>query len=421
MIVAVEPTVAITVTNSSKYNWHFKNISLVDSFTQEEGGLWVENGIITDKPSANNDYHLVDGKGLLLMPAFIDLHAHFREPGFTYKEDMLSGCNAGAKGGFTAISLMPNTSPVLDKPEFINDLKKKYSDLLPLDIFYTASITEGQEGKKVVDFDNLSPLVWAFSDDGKGVDDPEVFQQALIKARDTNKTLLLHEEVSLAQMPLFSKNICPELWMVKRDLEMNQKIKASLHLTHLSNPQSIKMVDEAHKKSQPVTCDVTPHHLCLNMENFPYKVNPPLVNESTRKSLLELVRQGMVNAIATDHAPHSDEDKEKEAPGINNLELTFATLNNFLIRKGQITLPKLSFLLSLGPARILGISAYSGLLRNGFQADLVVIDPNRKSAMNINSFVSKSHNTPLLDYPLFGWPLLTLKKGEVVYNSGIIN
>ncbi|MBT9151433.1 MAG: Dihydroorotase [candidate division WS2 bacterium] len=355
------------------------------------------------------------------MPAFIDLHAHFREPGFTYKEDMLSGCNAGAKGGFTAISLMPNTSPVLDKPEFINDLKKKYSDLLPLDIFYTASITEGQEGKKVVDFDNLSPLVWAFSDDGKGVDDPEVFQQALIKARDTNKTLLLHEEVSLAQMPLFSKNICPELWMVKRDLEMNQKIKASLHLTHLSNPQSIKMVDEAHKKSQPVTCDVTPHHLCLNMENFPYKVNPPLVNESTRKSLLELVRQGMVNAIATDHAPHSDEDKEKEAPGINNLELTFATLNNFLIRKGQITLPKLSFLLSLGPARILGISAYSGLLRNGFQADLVVIDPNRKSAMNINSFVSKSHNTPLLDYPLFGWPLLTLKKGEVVYNSGIIN
>ncbi|MBC7222243.1 dihydroorotase [Candidatus Bipolaricaulota bacterium] len=392
-----------------------RDVRVVDALGEWRGDVAIQDGVFAalgrgfSWPGAL----VLEGEGRTLLPAFVDLHAHFRDPGFPEKEDLLTGSWAAAHGGFTAVSVMANTLPPCDSPEVARYVREKAQALGLVEVYPVGAVTQGLSGQKLADLRALAPLVWAFSDDGKGVERTDLMLEAMRLAAALGKRVLVHPEFSGVERAL------GEELMVARDLYLARLTGARLHLQHLSSPGSVELVRKAKAEGVPATAEVTPHHLCLAQEVYgDYPVNPPLPREPARRALVEALKTGVFDAVATDHAPHTPENKAQGAPGISGIETAFPLLYTRLVREGVITLAELSRWLSLGPATIMGLR--KGLVRVGYDGDCVLVEEDENFLLDETFFFSKGKNTPLLGMRLFGRIWATIHRGEVIYLEGLL-
>lgn len=317
---------------------------------------------------------------------------------------------AAAKGGYTAVSVMANTDPVCDQPEVAKYIRKKAQEASLVEVFPVGSITRSLLGEKLSDMDSLAPHVWAFSDDGMGVQRADTMLRACQKAASLGRPLISHCEF----LDIPDRGFSEEL-MVGRDLLLSRYTGCRLHIAHISTVGALEMLSSAKSKGVPVTCEVTPHHLCLDRE-VNYTVNPPLPDRATMKSLVQALAEGRIDAVATDHAPHTPADKKKGMPGISGIETAFPLLYSQLVKTGRLSLSDLTRYMSSKPARILGLC--KGELRVGYDGDVVLIEEDKSFTVTEGNFFSKGTNSPLMGTVLWGKVWATIHKGEVIYIDG---
>lgn len=392
-----------------------KNANMIDAYESFFGDILIIDGIITEigKDINKEGIDIIDAKGLTLMPSFIDTHAHFRDPGLTYKEDMESGSRAAAKGGYTGVCLMGNTNPICSTKEVVEYVRNKAKEVGLIDVHQCVSITENFGGKSIEHlnaFDDDKELV-AITDDGVGVMDSSIMMKAMEKAKENNWIVMSH-----AEDKTFSKidmRIAEDL-MTIRDLYLAKATKARLHMAHVSTVESIEAIRRAKKEGANVTCEVTPHHIGLTIEESNYRVNPPIREKADVNSIIEGIKDGTVDCIGTDHAPHTEEDKAKGAPGMVGLETAFSICYTELVRKNGISVNKLSELMSRNPAKILGMN--KGSITIGKDGDLVLVDLNKEVVIDKEKFASKGKNTPFHGRKYFGEVIMTIKGGKLIYS-----
>ncbi len=409
------------------------------------GSLLVSEGRILglvgeDVPSPETGATTLDARGLIVSPGFIDLHCHLRDPGFPEKETLSTGSRAAAKGGFTTICCMPNTSPPLDSRAMIDYVKFTARTQSAIRILPIGCITRGREGKELANMAELAEAgVIGMSDDGSPVMNSTVMRQALEFSRVANLPIIDHcEDINLsrdgqmnegalaASLGLRGIPDAAEEIMVARDLLLAELTGGWLHICHVSTEGSIELVRWAKEKGVRVTCEVTPHHLTLTEAmvkgfNANAKVSPPLRREKDIEALISGVREGVIDIIATDHAPHTEKEKMSgfaSAPsGISVFETALGSLMS-LVDSGALTLPALIARLTSEPAKILG-NRYGklGTLSPGAEADIAIFDPDTEWVVDIKDFVSKGKNTPLAGSVLKGRVIATVAHGEVVYQD----
>lgn len=394
-----------------RVNKLIKNAIIVDKDSNFKGDILIEDGLIkeiAEKIENDKNYEVIDAKGKVVMPAFVDLHVHFRDPGFTHKEDLETGSKSALRGGYTTVNLMANTKPICDSEEKHNDIVTRGRDLDLIDIFQVVAVTENFDGQNLVDYSKLTTKF--LSDDGKGVLSDLTMYNALLKAKENNKTIMVHAETET-----FSKidyRISEDL-MTIRDLYLAKYTKSPIHFCHVSTVDSINAIRRGKEDGVKVTCEVTPHHIYLH--DLPYRVHPPIRKKSDKEALIEAIKDGTVDAIATDHAPHTAEDKEKGSPGLVGLETAFCVSYTSLVRENGVDIKLLSKLMSYGGAKLLEVN--KGLIKGGYDADLVFVDLDKKIKINPEEFASKSKNTPFEGMEFYGEILMTMKKGNVKYRK----
>ena len=398
-------------------NIKIKNVRIIDKDTDKIGSVTIKDGKILSIDEAdysaiyNEDYTVIDGKGMVLMPAFADLHAHFRDPGFTYKEDLLTGSKAAIKGGYTSVVLMANTNPVCSNMEVYNDVKSRANEIGLVDVEPVIAISENLKGENSNHLKNLDSTIKFLSDDGKGVMSSKMMEDALELSKNLDFVVMSHAEDHSFSSTDMRK---AENYMTLRDIYACEQTGGRLHLCHVSTKEAIQMIVDAKKKGIKVTCEVTPHHIFLT-DDVNYRVNPPLRKEEDINSIINAIKDGYVDAIATDHAPHSLEDKQKGAPGISGIEASFQVCFTKLVKENNIDLKTLSKLMSYTPCKMMGLN--KGLIKDGYEADLVLVDIDKKVKIDVNKFESKSNNSPIDGYEVYGEVCMTLKSGKIVYNN----
>ena len=410
----------------------YKNIRIVDDTQDFTGCVLVENGIITqvaeviDEPAFeilgayglyNSNLVVRDftGEEVVLMPAFTDLHAHFRDPGFTYKEDLETGCLAALKGGYTAVNLMPNTFPACSSIEQVREIEKRAAEIADIKVNQTLSITKDLAG---TDFTHLKTLqkdeILFITDDGKGVQDDEVMKAVFEICKEKNITVMSHAEDAKYSATDMRK---AENEMTARDIKLfkevqnaegkREEVEGGLHFCHVSTKEAIEMIIKAQNEGLNITCEVTPHHIfATNEKANHYRVNPPLREQEDIDALIKAMQAGNVLAIATDHAPHSVEDKEKGAPGMIGLELAFPLCYTKLVKGGFLTLSQLVILLSTNPSAMMKLN--KGRIVKGMNADFVIADLKQEYKIDVSEMASKSKNTPFNGVSVFGKILETV-------------
>lgn len=390
-----------------------KGATLLDCLTEHKGNILIKAARISEvtdlSPAADR---VIDGRGLVLMPSFTDLHAHFRDPGLTHKEDIRTGSMAAVHGGFTHVNLMPNTKPVCSDIGTVEYVLNKAREAGLCDISQTVSITKDFDGKTLDHLKdiNSSSIKW-LTDDGFGVDSTAVIFKAMQLAKDKGIGLMLHEEDSaLSKTSMY----LAEDVMTLRDCELAESTGAATHFCHVSTEKSMRAIINAKKRCGNITCEVSPHHLALN-DTHPGKVNPPLRRESDRLFLVDAIKNGYVDAIATDHAPHTAEEKANGANGFIGLEHAFAVCYTTLVRTGIISLGELVRMMSEKPAMLMGREA--SYIKAGSPASLVLIDLNKRFTVKEDDILSKSKNTPFLGHELYGEVKMTINRGKIVYEA----
>ena len=396
-------------------NLLIKNVNLIDESNNFFGDIYIENGLIKELgTSLNKECETLDGKGLVLMPAFIDTHAHFRDPGFEYKEDIESGSKAAVRGGYTTVTLMPNTKPVCSSKEVLDYVVNKGKEVGLVDLYQTVSITKNLSGEEINHLKEFegNPNVKAITDDGKGVSDSKIMMEAMKIAKENNWIVMSH-----AESPEFSRvdMRLAENMMTWRDITLAKFVDCRLHMSHVSTKEAMKYIIEGKNDGVKVTCEITPHHLALNNKISNYRVNPPIREEEDVNFLIKAIKMNYVDCIGTDHAPHSKEDKEKGAPGMIGIEQAFSICYTKLVKENHISLNKLSQLMSGNAAKLLNIN--KGKLQPGFLGDLVLIDLNKKRIFKEEDIVSRSKNTPFNGMEFYGDVVVTIKSGKIVYKS----
>lgn len=396
-------------------NLLIKNVNLIDESNNFFGDIYIENGLIKELgTSLNKECETLDGKGLVLMPAFIDTHAHFRDPGFEYKEDIESGSKVAVRGGYTTVTLMPNTKPVCSSKEVLDYVVNKGKKVGLVDLYQTVSITKNLSGEEINHLKEFegNPNVKAITDDGKGVSDSKIMMEAMKIAKENNWIVMSH-----AESPEFSKvdMRLAENMMTWRDITLAKFVDCRLHMSHVSTKEAMKYIIEGKNDGVKVTCEITPHHLALNNKISNYRVNPPIREEEDVNFLIKAIKMNYVDCIGTDHAPHSKEDKEKGAPGMIGIEQAFSICYTKLVKENHISLNKLSQLMSGNAAKLLNIN--KGKLQPGFLGDLVLIDLNKKRVFKEEDIVSRSKNTPFNGMECYGDVVVTIKNGKIVYRS----
>lgn len=396
-------------------NLLIKNVNLIDESNNFFGDIYIEKGVIKELGTElNKECETLDGKGLVLMPAFIDTHAHFRDPGFEYKEDIESGSKAAVRGGYTTVTLMPNTKPVCSSKEVLDYVVNKGKEVGLLDLCQTVSITKNLSGEEINHLREFegNPNVKAITDDGKGVSDSKIMMEAMKIAKENNWIVMSH-----AESPEFSKvdMRLAENMMTWRDITLAKFVDCRLHMSHVSTKEAMKYIIEGKNDGVKVTCEITPHHLALNNKISNYRVNPPIREEEDVNFLIKAIKMNYVDCIGTDHAPHSKEDKEKGAPGMIGIEQAFSICYTKLVKENHISLNKLSQLMSGNAAKLLNIN--KGKLQPGFLGDLVLIDLNKKRIFKEEDIVSRSKNTPFNGMEFYGDVVVTIKNGKIVYNG----
>lgn len=372
-----------------------------------------------------------------LIPGFVDVHVHLRQPGFSYKETIKTGTQAAAAGGYTAVCSMPNVDPV---PDCIEGIKAQ-TDIIEkdavIDVYPFASITKGRKGcGKLVDFDELKDIAIGFSDDGTGVQDGEDMKNAMMQCAKLGKIISAHCEVnSLLNGGYINdgeyckehnhKGICSasEYEQIERDCILAKETGVQYHVCHISTKESVDIIRKAKADGVDVTCETGPHYLTMCdmdlKEDGRFKMNPPLRSIEDRQALIEGVLDGTVDVIATDHAPHSKDEKSrglaKSAMGVVGLETSFGVLNTKLVKTNVITLEKLVDMMSVRPREIFNIDG--GKIAEGEVADLALLDIDKEWTVNPDEFYSMGRSTPFEGWKLQGKNVLTICKGEIVYEA----
>ncbi len=363
----------------------------------------------------------------VVIPGFCDVHVHFREPGFSYKETILSGSLAAARGGYTAVCTMPNLDPVPDSKQNL----RQQLDLIRQDglirIYPYGAITVGQSGEQLADLKGMAPQVIAFSDDGKGVQSSEKMRTAMLKAKQLKKLIVAHcEDNSLLNGGYIHdgdyarenhhRGICSESeWrQIKRDLELVKETGCAYHVCHISTKESVELIRQAKKEGLNVTCETAPHYLLMDesflQEDGRFKMNPPLRGAEDRAALIEGIQDGTIDMIATDHAPHSEEEKSKgldgSAFGIVGLETAFPLLYTYLVMENVITMDRLLELLVTNPRKRFSIP---------MGCDFSIWDLRQSSYIDPNDFQSQGKNTPFTGWKTWGKCMATVCDGKLVW------
>ena len=414
---------------------------LSENGTQVTKDILIKDGVITDIQDelSNQQANMINAEGYLLAPGFIDLHVHLREPGGEQKETIETGTKAAAKGGFTTVAAMPNTRPVPDSAEQLAWLNNRIKETASTRVLPYASITVRELGMELTDFESLKNSgAFAFTDDGVGIQSAGMMLEAMKKAADLDMAIVAHcEENTLIQNGcvhegIYSQeqqlpgipSVCESVH-IARDVLLAEAAGCHYHVCHISTKESVRVVRDAKKAGIHVTAEVTPHHLLLseldiNGLDANYKMNPPLRGEDDKLALLEGLLDGTIDFIATDHAPHTEEEKSqhiKLAPfGIVGLETAFPLLYTYLVKKGELTLKQLIDFLTIKPAAVFNLDY--GKIEIGKPADLVLIDLEEEQVINPEDFLSKGKNTPFAGLRCQGWPVMTIVEGKIVWQKG---
>ncbi len=386
------------------------------------------------------DAKVIDARGLAVIPGLIDMHTHFREPGQEHKETIRSGTRAAAKGGFTSAATMANTSPVADSPQIIREIIKRAECDGVVNVFPVGSVTLGLRGEQLVDVGELvSAGAVAISDDGKPIGNPWIMRQALMCCREHGIPLISHcEEVmescvgwvmnqgeNSTRLGVIGLPDSAEEIMVERDIRLAERTGGHLHIAHVSTSGSVELVRHAKEKGVNVTAEATPHHFTLTdaaVEKYGAnaKMNPPLRSQEDVDAVIEGLRDGTIDVIATDHAPHAPDEKasglEKAPFGVVGLETCLPLVITRLVCQGHLTISEAVAKMTLNPARILNLD--KGSLSEGSDADITIIDMEKEQVVDPSTFESKGRNTPFLGWKLKGWPVMTIVGGKVVFPAG---
>ncbi|MBU5485383.1 dihydroorotase [Clostridium sp. MSJ-11] len=389
-----------------------KGARVVDWSQDFYGDVYIKDGIIDEiGKDIKKDCKIINGQGKVLMPAFIDLHVHFREPGFTYKEDIESGSRAAVRGGYTAVNLMANTNPVCSNMEIINGVLTKGREVNLVDIHQVASITKDFDGKTISHIDSLDDRVRIISEDGKEVMNSNIMLNAMLKAKAKNITVMCHCEND----ELIEENTrLAENTMTWRNVTLAKYTGCPVHIAHVSTKEAMEYIIEGKKTGHKITCEVTPHHIALTDE-VNYRVNPPIRKKEDVKFLIDCIKEGLIDTISTDHAPHTLEDKLKGAPGISGIETSFSICYTKLVREEGLSLNKLSELMSKNPSGIMGMN--KGEIKIGLEGDVVLVDIEKQCEIEVEKFMSKGRNTPFSGMKFYGEILKTIKSGRIVYDN----
>ena len=400
--------------------------------------ILIRDGIIRRKGlgiEAGPDVTVIDTTGLTVSGGFTDLHVHFREPGYSYKETIRTGSLAAARGGYTTVCTMPNLNPVPDSLRHL-DLEQEIIDRdAVIQVLPYASITIGRKGEQLVDFSSLKGRCVAFSDDGSGVQSREMMLKAMEAAADNGCIIAAHcEDNSLLRGGYIHdgawchehghKGICSESeWgQIKRDLELAQLTGCRYHVCHISTAESVDLIRRAKDRGVRVSCETAPHYLALcendMMEDGRFKMNPPLRSSADRDALIAGLNDGTIDAIATDHAPHSPEEKSKglehSAMGISGLETAFPVLYTYLVMSGKVSLQRILEALTSSPRKAFGLPP---VLEEGAAADIAIIDTRTEFTIDSSRFLSLGHSTPVEGKRVHGKVLMTLKDGVAVWKD----
>ena len=411
-------------------------------FDDGECDILIKDGVIAEigySLICNADI-VVDGAGLTAMPGFVDMHVHLREPGFEGKETVKTGTQAAAKGGYTTLCAMPNTMPVMDSLQALSQLMGIIERDAEVKVLPICSITKGEMGLELTDLLELKKAgAIAFSDDGRPVVSSELLKKALIQSKEYGILLIEHcEDLSLAEGGTINEGSKSKELGIKgipalaeeiplmRDIMVAEAVGASIHIAHVSTAGAVKIIREAKARGVRITCEAAPHHLALTEDIIEAgfmdcKVNPPLRTEADREAIVMGLVDGTIDAIATDHAPHREEDKigdfYQAAFGISGIETAFSVCYTELVKKGFMKLEELVDKLSTAPARILGLK--NNALAVGNAADIVLADLDKKVVINKQELVSKGKNTPFHGRCYQGEVCCTLVGGEIKYRRHI--
>ncbi|MDR3114545.1 MAG: dihydroorotase [Treponema sp.] len=431
-----------------------RDFRLVDETMDMLGSVWIEGGIIRDVfpqgaplPEIRLPMHrtIQGGGSLALMPALVDLHAHFRDPGYPEKETLESASLAAVAGGYGTVVCMANTKPVMDSPAKARALKKRADALGLVDLYPVLALTQGMEGKALSDIPLLKgplhetePWLRMLSEDGKDVVSDEILYRALQEARRLGIPVSCHcdaggpeaEEAKAAGKPREFWSRIEENHATQRVIELARQAQGHVHIAHVSTREAVDLIRKVKGAQQEsghavftLTAEASPHHLCLTEETAHAlgaatwgRVNPPLRTEADRRALIEAVLDGTIDAIATDHAPHTERDKLQGAPGFTGLETGFALCRMELVRQDRLSLSRLSSLMSASPARILGLTD-RGRVAPTFRGDLMVVDTEALWRVNPGRFRSRGKNSPCSGLTCRGRVLMTIYQGRVVFES----
>lgn len=415
-----------------------KGIRAIDAENDFIADIYIADGKIkhvADSIEMKADIE-IDGTGLAVMPSFFDMHVHFRDPGFTHKEDVITGCNAALAGGVTGVLCMPNTKPPVDNPETVKYIIDKAEDT-GVEVYPVGCITNGMCGKGLCDYDELKQSgVLAVSDDGRPVENAEQMREALEKSNDNGLLVISHcEDLSIINGGIMNKGEMSEKLGVKgmdrvsedmitaREIILAKSVNSRIHIAHVSTEGSTEIIRQSKKAGVKVTCETCPHYFLLTDEKLAardadFRMNPPLRTADDVKAIIDGIVDGTIDCIVTDHAPHTAEEKadfEKAPNGVVGLETSFAAALTGLYHTGKVSLNKIVELMSVNPRKLLGLPFIS--IKDDETADLVIADLNKEWIVEPGKLHSKSHNTVFKGMALKGKPIMTISKGEIRYEN----
>ena len=415
-----------------------KNIRAVDTETDMTTDVLISGGKISklgNNISAEAD-KVIDGTGLVLMPSLFDMHVHFRDPGLTHKEDILTGCSAALAGGVTGVLAMPNTKPPCDNPETIRYIIDK-AEGTGVEVYPVGCITGGMSGNGLCDYEALKAAgCICISDDGRPVENAEMMRKALELSKENGLLVASHcEDLSIINGGIMNKgetsaklgvkgmDRASEDYITAREMILASSVDARIHICHVSTEGSAAMIRFAKSRGVKVTCETAPHYFMLTdklleKRDADYRMNPPLRTPEDVKAIIEAVKDGTIDCIITDHAPHAAEEKadfEKAPNGVVGLETSLAATLTALYHTGETSLNRVVELMCANPRKLLGLEVPA--IKEGSTADLVIADINKKWTVVPEKLHSKSHNTVFKGMELTGKPLVTISKGEIRYNE----
>ena len=400
--------------------------------------IYIKDGMIVSFDSgfySNEGVVSFDFDNKYIFPGFTDVHVHLREPGFLRKETIETGSMAAAAGGYTSVCAMPNLDPVPDSAENIKKEEEIIEKTAVVHVYPYGAITVGEKGEKLADLEGMAPYAFAFSDDGHGVQNDDMMRKAMTEAKRLGKVIAAHCEVNELLNGGYihdgkyaalhgHRGICSESeWkQIERDIELVKETGCAYHVCHISTKESVELIRQAKKDGVNISCETGPHYLVMNdmdlQEEGRFKMNPPIRDESDRQALIEGLKDGTIDVIATDHAPHTKEEKskglEKSLMGVVGLETAFPIVYTELVRKGVITLEKAVELLNVNAKKRFGIGAS---IKEGEKADLTVFDLDEEYTVDPEKFHTKGRSTPFEGWKVYGKCLMTMVDGRIVYKG----